>query len=264
MRKSLILSASLHLAIFIVALVGLPRLIDPLPPPPMVIPVEIADIGEITNTRIRDDVEEPKPQPPQEKPDTKPTPPPPAQKPADDPSKKDIKAEALPDESPDAKKKKEPDKKKEEDKKPSEQLSSVLKNLAKLKQPTPPDDQKPDKKIDDIIKSVSNAPALADRLTISEEDALRRQISRCWNMPVGAREAEKLVVEVVIEVNPDRTVRSVEVVETSRMSDPFFRAAAESAVRALRNPNCSPLELPPDKYNEWNTIRFNFDPRDML
>ena len=41
-------------------------------------------------------------------------------------------------------------------------------------------------------------------------------------------------------------------------------AAADSAVRAVRNPKCSPLELPADKYDQWKRIDFTFDPRDML
>ena len=32
-------------------------------------------------------------------------------------------------------------------------------------------------------------------------------------MPVGARDAQNLIVEVLIEVNPDRTVRSAEIVD---------------------------------------------------
>ena len=111
----------------------------------------------------------------------------------------------------------------------------------------------------------NQGPALSDRLTISQEDALRRQISSCWNMPIGARNAQELIVEVLIEVNEDRTVRAAEVVDQVRYStDTHFRAAAEAALRALRHPKCTPLELPPDQYEQWKTIRFNFDPRDML
>jgi hypothetical protein len=108
-------------------------------------------------------------------------------------------------------------------------------------------------------------PSLSDRLTITEEDALRRQIEQCWSPPVGARDAQNLVVEVVIDVNSDRTVANADVVDKGRYaSDPFFRAAADAAVRALRNPRCSPLELAPDKYEQWKRIDFTFDPRDML
>jgi hypothetical protein len=39
---------------------------------------------------------------------------------------------------------------------------------------------------------------------------------------------------------------------------------AESALRALRNPRCSPLALPPEKYQQWQEMIFNFNPKDML
>ena len=97
------------------------------------------------------------------------------------------------------------------------------------------------------------------------EDALRRQIESCWHPDVGARDAQNLVVEVVIDVNADRTVLNAEVVDKSRYaSDPYFRAMADSAMRAVRNPRCSPLELPADQYEKWKRIHFNFDPRDLI
>ena len=41
-------------------------------------------------------------------------------------------------------------------------------------------------------------------------------------------------------------------------SDPVYRAFAESAVRAVRA--CSPLKLPPESYQQWRNVIFNFDP----
>jgi hypothetical protein len=100
---------------------------------------------------------------------------------------------------------------------------------------------------------------------ISEEDALRRQITSCWNVPVGARDIQNISVEVYIAVNPDRTLREAMVVDQARMArDTFYRAVAESALRALRNPRCSPLALPPEKYDQWREMIFNFNPRDMF
>jgi len=108
-------------------------------------------------------------------------------------------------------------------------------------------------------------PSFSDRLTISEEDALRRQVEQCWNPPVGARDAQNLIVEIIIDVNPDRTVADTEIVDKlSYASNPFFRAAADAAVRAVRNPKCNPLELVPENYDQWKRINFTFDPRDML
>ncbi len=84
-------------------------------------------------------------------------------------------------------------------------------------------------------------------------------------MQIGARDAQNLIVEVIIDVNPDRTVQHAEIVDKSRMAtDSFFRAAAEAALRAFYNPLCTPLELPADKYDQWKRIDFTFDPRDQL
>ena len=95
-------------------------------------------------------------------------------------------------------------------------------------------------------------------------DAIRQQIARCWLVPAGAKEGASLLVEIRVRMNADRTVRDAQIVDTGRMSDPFFRAAAESALRALRNPSCTPLNLPPEKYETWKSFTITFDPRDML
>lgn len=102
-------------------------------------------------------------------------------------------------------------------------------------------------------------------LTRSEYDALRRQLNSCWNFPAGARDSGTLIVEVRLEVNRDRTVRNSQIVDTARMRrDPYYRAAAESALRAVNNPRCSPLRLPPNKYRVWRSITVTFDPRELL
>jgi outer membrane biosynthesis protein TonB len=280
LKTPLTISAALHVGGMLFLYFGLPSFFNPPPALPWTpVPIDIVDIGEITNTRIRSEEEQkaartaPKEKPAPVEPEKKPEPPkptPPEPKPAvqEEPPKPDEVA------LPDKKKKPEPPKEKEKPKpKPQPQvdpLASVLKNVAKMKPaPSPVADAKEsDQKREgesDAAEISQQGPALADRLSISQEDALRRQISGCWNMPVGARNAEELIVEVLIEVNEDRTVRSAEIVDQVRMNtDSYFRAAAESALRALRNPKCTPLELPPDQYDKWKTIRFNFDPRDML
>ena len=66
---------------------------------------------------------------------------------------------------------------------------------------------------------------------MSEVDALRAQIARCWSIPAGARDAENLIVEIRVEMNPDMTVRRADIVDKARMNrDPFYRTAAESAL----------------------------------
>lgn len=104
-----------------------------------------------------------------------------------------------------------------------------------------------------------------EKVTIGEIDLVRQQISQCWNITSGARQADALSVEIEMKMNPDATVRQASVVDSIRMnSDPYYRAAAESALRALSHPDCIPLKLPLDKYYMWKSFTFNFDPKNML
>ncbi|NDE91049.1 MAG: energy transducer TonB [Alphaproteobacteria bacterium] len=289
MRNWLIASALLHVLIMLMLWLGLPQMAKPLPTPPVLIPVEIAELAQITAAKPeekKEPTQEPKKEPPKP-PEIKPEPPKPEPKPPAPPEPKppepqpkppepktEPKAEPIP--AP-AIKPKPPEVKKVEP--PKDALSSILKNVAKLKTepkpevkqqptvkpaetapaPTPP---KPDTK---ATTAAPSAPLVADRLMISEEDALRRQIAGCWNVPVGARDIENTTVEIYIRVNPDRSLKDAIVVDQARMArDTFFRAVAESALRALRNPRCSPLALPPEKYQQWQEMIFNFNPKDML
>ena len=148
------------------------------------------------------------------------------------------------------------------------QFTSLLKNLKneKLNQ----SNRIEKKTIGDRLRKLSNNRSNGDfredqKVTISEIDVLRQQIAGCWNIAAGARQAEALSVEIEMRMNPDATVRTARVVDGARMnSDPFFRAAAESALRALSHPDCIPLKLPVGKYEVWKSFTFNFDPKNML
>jgi hypothetical protein len=100
------------------------------------------------------------------------------------------------------------------------------------------------------------------RLSFGEIDALRRQIGRCWTLPVSADRIAGMVVRLRIQVRPDRTVQQVSIQDGGRMADPTFRAVAESARRAVDR--CSPLQLPPDKYGLWRDIVMSFYPEDAV
>jgi hypothetical protein len=100
---------------------------------------------------------------------------------------------------------------------------------------------------------------------LSDMDALRHQLARCWNVPSGAVDAENLIVDVRVVVRPDRTVESATIVDQGRYGrDAFYQAAADSARRAVLNPACSPLDLPPDQYDTWKNMVVRFNPREMF
>jgi hypothetical protein len=149
---------------------------------------------------------------------------------------------------------------------PAESFDAVLKNLTKNK-PQPVADQPPVPQAKTPPRPASGAHApISANLTASEMDALSQQLRRCWSLPATAKDAQDLSVDVDITVNPDRTLAGPPIVsDQGRMaSDPAFRAAAMAATRALRNPECSPLALPPDKYQEWQSMTVHFDPKEML
>jgi hypothetical protein len=103
-------------------------------------------------------------------------------------------------------------------------------------------------------------------LTLSDVDALRVQIEKCWNVPAGVPNPEDLVVSIRVHLSPDGSVaQSPEILDRMRYNlgtDPFFRAMADSAVRAILR--CQPYTMPADKYDAWRTLRVDFDPRFML
>jgi len=108
---------------------------------------------------------------------------------------------------------------------------------------------------------LGQADGQSDRLTISEFDFFMRQIGQCWNPPVGAAGAAQLTPTIAFELNEDGSVRGFpEVVHGSGSS--FFRAAAEAAIRAIKQ--CQPYRLPEDKYKDWAKNEITFDPRSMF
>lgn len=106
------------------------------------------------------------------------------------------------------------------------------------------------------------APTARDeRLSMSEIDALRRQIARCWNPPVGVLEADEQTVRIELRLNRDGSLaRPPQVLDAS--SGTIFTVAAEAATRAVNR--CQPYDLPADKFDLWQHIHVNFDPREML
>ena len=130
------------------------------------------------------------------------------------------------------------------------------------KQATPDSPETP--QVQPKITSRTAQPLDGHPLTLSEVDALRAQIERCWIVQAGARYAEDLVVTLRVFLNPDGSLRSEpKIVDDARLAaDSYFRAAAESAIRAVLK--CEPFKMPVTKYDRWREIELTFDPREML
>ena len=133
-------------------------------------------------------------------------------------------------------------------------VSTVLKDLENVDQEFKKVQEETEVKQEEVFTE-----KVAATMTISEIDLLRQQLHSCLNLNVGVANLKEIKPVIFIEVNPDRTVKSAKVVNEERLSDSSFRTAAEAAMRAVNNPDCSPLLLPEDKYDLWKEINFTFD-----
>ena len=295
------MSAGLHVALIMLAILGLPELFTEREISEQVMLVELVQIAEETTPplpvlappRLAElpEPEAPEPEPPPE-PVKEPPPPPPepepvkAPPPEPEPEPEKKVALAVPEPAPAPKPKPKPKpppkptvkkvkpaampKRKSEDfiaditaalldKKIKEKPRQRVRSEPEAKKVVvPPSPSAP------TSRRLSTLP-----LTMSEKDAIRAQIERCWSVPAGARDAENLQVKIRIYLNPDGSLsRQPEIIDSARMERPgeeYYRSAAESARRAVLNPRCSPLQnLPISKYERWREIELTFDPKEMM
>lgn len=225
-------------------------------PPPMPKAQEMKAVPEPAKPKPAPKVEAPKPEKvtPKEKP---------VEKVAEVAEKKAAPAPA----KPEVEKKPEPAKTQEvkeaEPEAEASEFSSVLKNLVGEEAPPMPDSVPRDTPRQ-APQLTSPAP-LGSQMSMSQMDALRAQLAQCWRVLPGAANAATLVVDIEVVVGPNKIVQDARIVDQLRYgSDSFFRAAADSAMAALRSPTCTPLDLPDDKYDQWKNMTVRFDPKDMF
>ncbi len=261
--NSFFTSIGFHAAIILIAIIGLPFLShhDLVIPQPITVDlVEISKVSQTTQVTPKPQPPPPKPEPPKPAPAAVNSAPQPVAPVKEPPKPEEVKEPPKPNNAEEIDENALPQKSKKEIKKPEvkkvpqRDFSSVLKNLDVSKQPPPPP------------PPGQNTP-IGEKMTMSEEDALRGQLEKCWNVPYGAKDADNMIVDVVMVINPDRSLREAHIAAADMArynSDSFFTAMADSALRAVRSPLCSPFDLPPDKYNTWNTVTVTFNPKDMF
>ncbi|MGX1198895.1 hypothetical protein [Parvibaculum sp. MBR-TMA-1.3b-4.2] len=292
MRSSLLYSVGMHVVILGLAIVVLPSP-DELPSvETRALPVDLVTIDEFTNlkrqVKTEKKVEKPKEAPkppaperpePKSEPKSEPTPAPPAPK-APQQAKAEAKPEARPEPLPTKEAKKEPKPAPKEKPKPKPKPAKKVQKSApaeKKKSFDPnrlaallnkmPEDNAP-KRPQQQAEAQVDAPRTDDPdmpLTMSEVDAFRVQMAKCWTVPAGAAGAEKLAVKIRVFLNPDGSLgQPPELMDRTKLitGGATYRAAADAALRAVRL--CQPFKMPADKYNSWREIELNFDPRQML
>lgn len=187
-------------------------------------------------------------------------------------NKKDDKAISLKNKK---KEKAKPEKKKSKAAQSSKSNEKAIVNLRKNKSKKNTDPKAAKKSFDSLLDgAIANgdnensgikAEEVGEVLTATQIDLIRQTIRKCWHFPAGLKNAEDLIVDIEMELDQDGNVTKAKIVDTSRMNtDPDYRTAAENAYRAVLDPECNPLPLPKEKYEEWKNLELSFNPKEMF
>lgn len=270
MLGGFVVSLSLHALLFLATVLVLPSP-EVFRSEDEALPVEIITIGEFTNlTALKEEQPpEPKPEvavtPPEPEPEPiaalEEPPPPlpepekvpelekvPKPKPETQPETQAPELVPLPRQRPELVEAK-PEKKAPEKEKDWEFDTNVIANLLDRL----PEDSGRQKEPSDTSKDT----AALQPLSLSEIDALRQQIQRCWNPPPAVQTVQGLRVKIRVVFTPDGNfARRPEVL--SRGNDPLYLLAVESAVRGLIR--CQPYDVPVDRFDAWREVDVNYSP----
>jgi hypothetical protein len=263
LRFSLVFSILFHAGFIYVAAIGLPYFSRDLPTIERPIPVELLNIEDITRIKepepepeVQQAIAEPvqaRPQPPTEtvvpNPDLKPKPKPDKT----ELERKKLVANVTPNTKPRPPTSFDPG-----------QISALIDKSLKDK----PQQQTPDreKELEEAVNNSRISGLQANRNTATIQDFIRDKMRECWTAPVGAVNISEMIVVIRFSLNPEGFLMGPPKLQNQTQifasNDPFYRAAAEGALRAVRL--CEPYELPREIYDQWKELELNFDPSDMV
>ena len=101
------------------------------------------------------------------------------------------------------------------------------------------------------------------KLSKSQMGAIGDHVRACWTYDAGALHAETFRVQLQVLTDETGEAHKADVIgpDVARAeADPEFRSFAERAIRAVLNPQCANLPLPPTMLGHSQTLRFNFSP----
>ena len=88
---------------------------------------------------------------------------------------------------------------------------------------------------------------------------IQQHVSKCWQPPLGAAGNDTLKVDIFVSVDKRGNVKRAEIEDKLRFNlDSYFKASAIAAKRAIVE--CSPLPIPPEKFDQLKEFTFSFDP----
>ena len=143
-------------------------------------------------------------------------------------------------------------------------LTLLEANEAEIKKELKNQEQKLGKELkrQEAIKKENLKYREAEPMTNQEITVLVNQIQGCLSLPTSF-DIPSEEVKVNIQVNKDRSIKSFKIADENSIfggeSDPKIRVLNEISLRALNNPDCETLNVPPEKYFHWREINFTFN-----
>lgn len=263
LKFSLIISVICHIAFIYIAATGIPYFKRDLPTIDRPVPVEIVNVDDVTRVKKP----EPRPEPEEVK-----------QAVAEPVRSRPRETTETPIPLPDAKPKLDPT---------ELERKELAKTVTPLTKPRPPTSFDAGKIAALIDKSIKETPTQtvdrekeleeavnrsqiagieARRNTASIEDFIKAKMRDCWTPPAGAVNINQMQVIIRINLGPDGYLIGPPKIqnrtEIFASNNPYYRAAAEGALRAVRL--CEPYELPKELYDRWKELELNFDPSEMV
>jgi hypothetical protein len=294
---ALLLSASLHLALLIAAIWYRPHF-EPLEVTERIVPIDVVDISELpTRVAPRAPQPEPAPEPPKQVDTPKPPEPAPAPPPAPQPraipaptppplpdpvaqprtpapveAPQPAAPMSLPRAATDLANLVVPRVNRRRPAEPQPEVAAqpspfqdVMKRLEQPDTP-PPETPEPPPPQQETPPDNRDVP-IGEQVTDTEWSIFRQQISRNWYVDFGARDIDKLQVDLRVKVGSDKRVISVEVMNSrADLANPALSALAERSVRAVWQASAEEggLRLPDDKSSQWGDMILHFRPQGIL
>ena len=117
------------------------------------------------------------------------------------------------------------------------------------------------KTLSTLAGNAVKAPPKKSLSPVGIDDIVRIQqhVSKCWQPPLGAVASDTLKVDIFVSVDELGNVKRAEIEDKLRFNlDSYFKASAIAAKRAIVE--CSPLPIPPEKFDQLKEFTFGFDP----
>ena len=119
-----------------------------------------------------------------------------------------------------------------------------------------------------VAAAAATAPAASSAqagppMTGGEKDAFRLAVNACWNVDVGSKAANVIVVVGFSLTRDGRVDGPVRLISSNSNDQAAEDSSFQAARRAILRCGSSGYKLPPEKYDQWQNVEITFDPSGM-